>query len=273
MRFVIGAAVALTAVSAASAGLAQDMSWSGPYVGAQAGWGWRAKNNDESIRFDTNRDGTFEDRVNTAAGANAFSPGFCDGRATSPSPADRCRKDKGGVEFGARAGYDMQMGSIVIGGLVEASRTDVQDAVTAYSTTPAFYTMDRTLKGVGAVRARAGLAMSDTLVYATGGAARGQIRHTFSTSNTANSFPLTKDKWSNGYQLGGGVEHRFAPNLSLGLEYIYTRLKDDDFGVTAAGPAPAGNPFLLVNAGGTDFRRSQERFKTHSVRLTTSYRF
>lgn len=36
---------------------------------------------------------------------------------------------------------------------------------------------------------------------------------------------------------------------------------------------PATNPFILSNPNGTDFRRSDERFKTHSFNATVSYRF
>ena len=39
------------------------------------------------------------------------------------------------------------------------------------------------------------------------------------------------------------------------------------------GTAPATNPFVLTNAAGTQFRRSDDRFKTHSASLTASYRF
>ena len=273
MRYVIAAATAASVVAIAGAGQAQDRTWTGPYLGAQVGWGWQPKNQNESILFDTNRDGAFDNTVNTTTGANAFAPGFCNGAARTATPAGGCEKDDDGFEFGARAGYDWQIGAFVVGGVAEFSRTDVQDAASAFSTTPAFYTMDRTLQQVGAVRARAGFAMPETLIYATGGVARGKIKHRFNTSNTVNTFPRVEDKWSNGYQYGGGVERRVATNLSLGLEYIYTQLDDDDFRVRAVGPAAATNPFLLVNSGGTDFRRSEEDFATHSVRMTMNYRF
>ena len=62
-------------------------------------------------------------------------------------------------------------------------------------------------------------------------------------------------------------------NIGLGLEYLYTDVKDKDYVVNVgAGTAPATNPFLL-NGGGTDIRRSDPHFQTHSVRGTLSYRF
>ena len=62
-------------------------------------------------------------------------------------------------------------------------------------------------------------------------------------------------------------------NIGLGLEYLYTDVKDNDYVVNVGpGTAPATNPFLL-NGGGTDIRRSDPHFRTHSVRGTLSYRF
>lgn len=270
-RLSVGAAALL--VLSASAAQAQEATWSGPYVGAHAGWGWKADETSDTILFDTNLDGTFNNTVNTATGANAFSPGFCNGAAQTATPAGGCKDDENGVDFGVRAGYDWRSGSVVLGALAEVSRMNVVDAASAYSTTPAFYTMERKLRGVGALRVRGGVVVADNLFYATGGVAKGRVRHRFSTSNTVNTFQVREDKWASGYQYGGGVERQIGANLTMGLEYLYTRLEDDDFRVRAAGPAPATNPFILVNAGGTDFRRSEDDLNTHSVRLTAAYRF
>ena len=55
---------------------------------------------------------------------------------------------------------------------------------------------------------------------------------------------------------------------------LFTSLKDDDARIRLSqGTAPANNPFLLVNAAGTDFSRSHSRFATHNVSVTASYRF
>ena len=77
----------------------------------------------------------------------------------------------------------------------------------------------------------------------------------------------------NGYRVGGGFETKVGP-VALGALYLFTNVKDDDFRVNVTrGTAPATNPFVLTNAGGTQFRRSDDRFKTHSASLTASYRF
>lgn len=272
----LGAALLLAGATAvpASAQTFSAQDWTGGYLGGQLNYGLQTRNQNETILFDTNLDGTFGDTVNTAAGANAFSPGFCGGAANGATPADGCRDDRNRFGFGAHAGYDMQMGDIVIGGVVEYGWNRIRDNVSAFSTTPAFYTMQRELRNDGAIRARVGYAAGDTLVYGTGGVAYGRIRNSFATDNTANTFVETNrtdDAW--GYRVGGGVEQRISDGFSVGLLYHYTDLKDDGYRVRAQGPAPATNPFILVNAAGTDFARSSDRFNFHTISLTGSFRF
>lgn len=249
-------------------------SWTGFYVGGQLGYEFQPNDGDETILFDTNRDGSFGDTVNTAAGANAFSPGFCGGAANGPTPAQGCKDDKDGVEWAGHVGYDLQFGGIVVGVVGEYGRSTVTDSVSAYSTTPARYTMTRRLRDNAGLRARAGLALGDTLVYGTGGGAWGKIRNSFTTSNGANSFTNTGNDDAWGYKFGGGVEQKITPNFSIGAQYMYTSLKDKDYRVTAGpGTAPATNPFLIVNAAGTDFARSSSRFTTHAATVTANFRF
>ncbi len=211
----------------------------------------------------------------TTAGANAFSPGFCNGRASGNSASGGCSEDEdNGADLGVRAGYDRQFGSFVIGGLVELSTADLEDSVSAFSTTPAAYTMTREVDSVLAARLRAGYAFDRYLAYATAGVASGRISRSFTTTNTANTFVARGDDDDvSGAQLGIGIEARITPRLSIGAEYLSTELEDDGYRVRAQGPAPATNPFILGNANGTDFRRSDEDFRYDSLRVTASYRF
>lgn len=269
----IAVAAAFAAASAAPA-LAQAPDWTGGYVGGVLGYGFQKGGGGESILFDKNLDGAFNDTVNTAAGANAFSPGFCGGAAKTSAPGGGCGKDDDGVEYGARAGYDWQLASgLVLGVVGEITKPDVKDSVSAFSTTPAFYTMTRELDYVAALRGRVGFAVDRYLPYVTAGLARGKTETRFATSNTANTFVQSGSDKANGYQLGAGVETKIAANWSVGVEYLYTRLDDDNYRVRAQGPAPATNPFILTNTSGTDFRRSEDRFDMHSVRATLAYRF
>lgn len=275
MKTMLCAAVAVSALSVGSAAMAQQAGdWSGAYLGGFAGYGWQADSDEaETLRFDTDQDGAFDDTVRTGTGGNAFAPGVCDGSTLAPTLATPCDEDEDGFEFGVKGGYDWQFGNVVMGVVGEAARTNVQDSVTAFSTTPAAYTMNRELKGLLAARARVGYAMGDTLPYVTGGYAYGDMDRSFQTTNTANTFTtVSDDEGSHGWQAGAGIEHKVTPDLSLGLEYLYTRLDDGDYTVRAAGGPPA-SPFTAVNAQGTDLRRTQDDFNVHSVRMGASYRF
>lgn len=270
------AAASFAVLALAGSAQAQTGDWSGAYVGVSAGYADRAESSGESIGFDTNLDGAYGDTVRTAAGVDAFSTGFCGGSFNTNAAPGGCRKDDDtDVELSVRGGYDWQFGSWVVGGVVEYSRLELQDSVTAFSITPAAYNFTRKLNDVFAVRARGGYAMGDNLFYATGGYARGNMKHSFRTTNTVNAFPATGSGDVDGYQLGVGYERKLTPNWTLGAEFLRTSFKDNDFGVRAAnaGATAATNPFLLVNTSGTDFRRTDDNFQFNSFRVTASYRF
>lgn len=267
-----GAAVAAVAIAAPAA--AQSADWTGAYVGGRIGYAWGADDNDETILFDNNLDGNFGDTIFTAGGANAFSPGFCGGSADSALAADGCSKDDNGLDYAIHAGYDHDFGSIVVGGLVEYGRSDVEDAVTAFSITPANYVFNRKMKGTFGLRARVGIDAGRFMPYVTAGVVRAKIRNSFSTSNGVNAFALNdRSSNENGYRLGGGVETMFGP-LSVGLLYLFTSVKDNGTRVAVTrGTAGPTNAFILLNPNGTTFRRSENRFKTHALSLTASFRF
>jgi len=248
--------------------------WTGFYVGGQLGYAFQPGDGDETIQFDTNLDGNFGDTVNTSGGANAFSPGFCGGSASGPTPADGCDDDRDGLEYGVHAGFDYDSGGLVFGVVADYSRPRIRDSVSAFSTTPARYTMTRTLRDALSLRARVGAGSGSTLFYGTGGVVRGSIRNSFSTSNAVNAFTGNGNEKGWGYVLGAGVEQRLGRSLSLGVQYLYRSIDAGDY-VVRAGPGTAGltNPFRIVNPNGTDFSRSGDRFTSHGVNLTASLRF
>ncbi|WP_119717202.1 outer membrane protein [Cognatilysobacter tabacisoli] len=273
------ALVAGLLVAAAPLANAQDAkgSWNGGYVGAYAGIVDKPDNGDsDRFLFDTNLDGNFNDTVRTGAGADAFSPGFCNGVAQTATPAGGCAENTGGADWGLRAGYDWQFDRFVFGVVGEYGLMDARDAVSAFSTTPARYSMLRKIDGIAALRARIGVVVGDdeaNLVYATAGGARASIENTFATSNGVNTFTNNGDTDASGHQLGLGYERRFGQAFTVGVEYLRTELDDGDYRVRAAGPAPATNPFILQNPNGTDFRRSDTDIELDSLRITASYRF
>jgi outer membrane immunogenic protein len=274
-------------VTAASIGLfaapamAQSDSneWQGGYIGGSIGANMQGSDSGETVLFDTNRDGAFGDTVFFAAPTpttpmgDAFTPGFCNGAANGRTPSEGCRDDKDKIAFAVRAGYDWQNGNIVYGVVAEAGTSNSRDSVSAFSTTPAFYTLTRELDYTVSARVRAGYVAGPALLYATGGVAYARIDNSFTTSNAANSFADNGKTGSFGYSFGGGAEAKVAQNVSVGLEYLYTNFTKDSYRVNVGrGTAAATNPFLLVS-GGTDFRRSDRNFDSHGVKLNLNYRF
>lgn len=272
----VSAAGLLLAAFAGSAQAQSQQDWSGPYIGLYGGASQTNDQDDERLRFDRNLDGNYGDTVVTGAGADAFAPGSCGGAPYNGVAANGCDDDADGVQAGIVGGWDFQFGNFVVGAAAEYTKTNAEDSVTSFSSTPASYTFERELKDIAAVRARLGYAMGPALIYATGGAATSKMTNRFYSSNQANSFTeTTDDDRADGYQAGGGVEYRLADNLSVTGEYLYTSLEAPDHVIRVGrGSAPATNPFVLApNTTGTDMIRSNGRFGLHAVRIGMNYRF
>ena len=164
MRKTLLAATALTALSApafaadlpsrqmapaAPVAYAPVFTWTGFYVGVNAGYGFT---NSKDIAF-----------VNTVTGASTV---FSNG-------------DDGGFVGGGQLGYNWQTGAFVFG--VE---TDIQYADFGGNRNfGAFGTFGSSGNYFGTVRGRLGFAMDRTLLYATGGLAYGDIGDSLFGSN------------------------------------------------------------------------------------------
>ena len=111
-----------------------------------------------------------------------------------------------------------------------------------------------------------------------------RVEQRFTSSNMANVFVPRADDSRNdegivsqgvwGVQAGGGAEVRVAERWTVVAEYLYSRFDDRDDAVVRStrGTAPATNPFVLVNPGGTDLRRT-EPLTMGTVRVGIQYRF
>jgi outer membrane immunogenic protein len=267
----------LTASPAFAQETTEDAPFNGLYVGAAGGYDVQPNDAGSSILFDRNLDGRFGDAVTTAAGANAFSGGFCNGAttATTLTGGRGCRKDKDGAAYYGRVGMDTQRGNIVVGVVGEFGKSEITDSVTAFSTTPASYVMTRSVDWEASIRGRAGYAVNTTLFYGTFGAGYAKIDRDFYSTNTGNAYQQSGKRQQFGILGGGGIEQKVTPNISVGMEYMFHQYQDDDFRVRVTqGTQPATNPFVLApNTTGTDFRRSDDKFRWHSLRATAAFRF
>ncbi|GEP00768.1 outer membrane protein [Methylobacterium haplocladii] len=174
-------------------------TWTGFYVGVNAGYGFRSGSS------------TFTDATyGTVTGGGSG----------------------GGIVGGAQAGYNYQFtqGS----GFVVGLETDIQGAGfsgggTALIGTTPYYNVSPSLDYFGTVRGRAGYAFDRWLVYGTGGLAYGGGR----TSSNASAYPYTLPDTSRiGYAVGGGVEYALTDHVSVKLEGLYVNLGKGTAGTT-----------------------------------------
>lgn len=276
-KHILISTVALVAALGAAPALAQDAAedsgFNGFYIGGSLG-GAHTAGKSESILFDRNLDGQFGDTLTTVSGANAFSTGFCSGSATSTANGN-CSFKRDGIEYYGRIGADTQRGGIVVGFVIEGGRPDFNESVSAFSITPASYTLTRDVRYNINARGRIGYTPNNkTLFFAAFGPTYAKIRTQISTSNTANSFSSNGSQHGWGFNAGGGIEQKIGNNFSIGLEYLYTDVRNDRGRVRVGpGTAAATNPFLLGNAAGTDFRFSNEHMRWHSARVVAAFRF
>ena len=174
-------------------------SWTGFYAGGQFGGGWG--NHDRTLL----PPGTFANSYNSS-----------------------------GVIGGAYAGYNWQMQSFVFGLEADINGSGIKgDDGGAGGTTD-----ESSLRWLGAVRGRIGIAFNQLLIYGTGGWAFGSIRHT-NNAAPGQSFTNTRSGWT----LGGGLEYAFNRNWSGRIDYRYV-----DLGTyTNAAPTNGVLPYQVEN--------------------------
>ena len=213
-------------------------SWTGCYIGANAGWIGS------------------EDRYALAPSGNyLIPPGFFappSATGTGDFPANRAAlthsysNDGGGALVGGQIGCNLQTGQFVFGFEADEQWTSMKNSFSAsYAAftnvgNPLFTNNAHTeqasssLEGLATVRGRIGYAWDRWLVYATGGLAVGEIRSqtnvTFAT--TGNLFAVydgathigsvitTRIGWA----VGGGAEYAIASHWSVKAEFLYIDL-------------------------------------------------
>jgi outer membrane immunogenic protein len=235
IAFVGTAAAADLPVKAMTAPIvAPAYSWTGFYLGLNAGYSWGHQDNDLVV---------------AATGVTVLSNG----------------DHIDGFIGGGQIGYNWQFNQWVLG--LEADfQGSGQDAdgsfflpaivgAAAIPATTISYT-DK-LKWFGTVRGRVGWASDRWLAYLTGGWAygRGEISGT-STAAATTTFSATQDY--SGWTVGGGIEWAFQDRWSVKAEYLYI-----DFG---------DGPTVPVNAAGT-LNIVSGRLTDNIARLGVNYKF
>jgi outer membrane immunogenic protein len=277
----IGAASAADmAVKAKPAPLPVEVwNWSGFYIGLNAGGAWS----------DNSRGYT----VGVPAGVGAVSLADCGTPAGAvplviPAGANpfglsaSCGSDSSFIG-GGQIGYNWQAGAWVFGleadgawqSLTERSFTRFGPngfvPFGGFANDTAYFKQETT--ALGTFRGRVGYAGGPWLIYATGGAAVGNVDHTFTEVAAPGNVCLalapvgvcrsvsgSDTKW--GWTVGAGFEWMFARNWSVGAEYLYV-----DLGRTTLTLAPiAGTIFGSVSTAAFDDRE-------HVARVKLNYHF
>jgi outer membrane immunogenic protein len=221
-------------------------TWTGFYLGVNAGGAFRAHNNTG-----------FNNAVFFGGAAPFFGPGF----VGNNNNGNNARFIGGG-----QAGVNYQIGQFVIGvegdgqALVGSSNNNNNNNFGFANNTNG-----SNIGFLGTVRGRAGIAVDRLLVYGTGGVAFGGNNNfpnttfgavggvpTFFTANNRNNMRV-------GFAAGAGVEYAFTPNWSVKLEYLYADLGRNNRTFLA----PGGFAGFTVN----------NREQDHIVRAGLNYRF
>ncbi len=193
------------------------LSWTGFYVGANAGGLWSGNNSGN---------------LQVYGGAPALS---------AIPVGNKVSNSYGGFLGGGQVGYNYQlMKSFVIGAEADiqgmagnagtANFTGVSSADSVTYTT--YGKASSNLQYIGTVRGRVGyLVMPTLLAYGTAGFAYGGVSSTVwlatsGTDGTGGGGSLAYSNTQAGWTAGGGVEWMFLPNWSAKAEYLYYSLSN-----------------------------------------------
>ncbi|WP_306222949.1 caspase family protein [Bosea beijingensis] len=179
--------------------------WTGFYVGGSIGAGRQSSRTIVDGYGPTNS-------IRTSIGAGNVAP--------------RLSPDGNGAVGGAQFGFNYQIGPVVIGAETDLSATRLGgrdiSSVNPFGVQVTTQSENR-LSMLGTVRARAGLAFGNLLVYGTGGYAYGRVEQSGSiTPIPANNptYLASRSEMAGGWALGGGVEYAITPGISVRLDYM-----------------------------------------------------
>jgi outer membrane immunogenic protein len=131
---------------------------------------------------------------------------------------------------GGTAGYNWQMGNIVLGLEADAAWADVGATIGVFG---GLASVSSNIRDMGTVRGRVGYAFDSVLIYGTGGYAWADNRITATVLGASVSDSHIHSGWT----AGAGVEVMFAPKWSVKAEYLYRSFDSETYfgGIAAPG--------------------------------------
>jgi len=236
-------------------------TWTGFYIGANVGAGFRNNNN-------------------TVVVPNGVFPGVPAFVMVNPAGNNN---DNTGILGGGQIGYNWQAGTFVFGieadiqGMSNGNNNNIAGVVPVGGNAAVFVPGgNNNSNWFGTVRGRLGIAYDRVLFYGTGGLAYGGgnsnagVVNYFAPGNIGlvpdAVYTSTNTNGNNnlGYSVGAGVEYAFTNNWTMKAEYLYVSLgKHTNLYVPTTGAAPAGTSFSGAN--------TSNRFSV--VRVGLNYKF
>lgn len=207
-----------------------DFTWTGFYIGGNAGYGWGNGDAD----FDPLPTATF-----TAAAPITLSP------------------DPGGFIGGGQLGYNYQWKWLVLGAEADFQGSDIEghDAVSpiidvtgAPNTPPGFLFAHERIQWLGTVRGRVGIApICRLLIYGTGGFAYGSVDYSANTDfENGVTYPTDFTETRTGWTAGGGLEYALSNHWTVRAEYLHYDLGDASrTQPQLSGGVPTGSGFAV----------------------------
>jgi outer membrane immunogenic protein len=210
-----------------------DFTWTGFYLGGNAGYGWGHADTD----FDPRPDAvTF---VNLA-----------------PTTLD---PDPSGFIGGGQLGYNWQWNKwLVLGFETDFQGTDIeghdfqspiiQNNGTPFLTAGSFLAAHERVQWLGTVRGRIGFApICRLLIYGTGGFAYGNVDYSANTNfNNGTTYPVDFTETKTGWTAGGGIEYAISNHWTVRAEYLHYDLGEAHRTQNQlVGGVPQGPPFFV----------------------------
>lgn len=197
-------------------------SWAGPYLGAQAGY--------------------------LSAGGETTFPGTDEFHFVDPK----------GFAGGFMAGTARQWGRIVGG--VEGDLSFVAAKATldtGFAPDPSVSQLQTTINWNSHLRGRLGYGFDNALLFVAGGLALAGVEN--KAFDNAAGVTATWNDTRVGWTIGGGVDYRVAPKVTVRLEYLY-----DNYG---------SKTLAAQTVGTTTFAERDHKLDTHTLRAGLNWHF
>ena len=195
-------------------------TWTGFYVGVNAGYGWNSNSNNNSY---------YDPLLSNYGGGGG---------------------DDGGFVGGGQVGYNYQINQFVIGVETDIQYADIGSNGGYFGSV---YGNNDSGNWFGTLRVRAGFAFDRALIYATGGFAYGDVgnRNSFVSPLVQNYYYDNGNSTNTGWTLGAGFEYAFTNNLTARIEGLYVSLDSDSNNSVYAGAYNRSDKgeFGVVRAG------------------------